>query len=648
MIAEAIQWVGSFFGLFGGEAAQSTASLNGYQSAMQNYMSSLQNYFGGTSEGIDENNKQIEKLKKATMGFDELNVVSNPATSASGASGGPSAGASLGAMPAAPNPSDFGLGGSGLGLDLDLSKAKEEIEGLLVLVGLVGAGLLTWKIADFIKQLKTSKDYVDKVKKSVKNVAGSIMTAAGAALLVSGYMKSWGDGVDWGNLATTLAGIGLIVGGLALQFGSLAASIALAVGGVAMLVLGVKDFIANGPTAQNTILIIGGAIATAVALATMGVGPLVAAIVGLTAAVAAFTIGILLEEPAIMSVKDAQDALTEAKNRAAEAENSYINAVDAAEASMKRLEEAEKNANMTGAELYAQVQSGILDYKDMTAEQKELYKAYVDNEQKQKDLTETTKAFEEAKKAETLASYEHQLALAKESGDYQSFKKSVVDAFKAGEISAQEAQDLISKSMSEMSDDSQKTFMEDLPSDLKNGLDPHKYESTGTKIKKWFSNLWKDIKGVFKDVKTWFKDIGEKIGEAVSGAVSNAINWILEKAIGIINGFIDSINWCIDILNAIPAVSISKITRLEVPKLATGGIVDGATVAMIGERGKEAVLPLENNTEWMDKLADRIASRNGAPSKIVLMVGERELGYATINSINNITKQTGNLQLVMV
>ena len=47
------------------------------------------------------------------------------------------------------------------------------------------------------------------------------------------------------------------------------------------------------------------------------------------------------------------------------------------------------------------------------------------------------------------------------------------------------------------------------------------------------------------------------------------------------------------------------------PQLARGGIVDAPTTAIIGERGREAVLPLESNTGWMDILADRIAGRIG-------------------------------------
>lgn len=42
--------------------------------------------------------------------------------------------------------------------------------------------------------------------------------------------------------------------------------------------------------------------------------------------------------------------------------------------------------------------------------------------------------------------------------------------------------------------------------------------------------------------------------------------------------------------------------------MATGGIVDKATIAMIGEAGTEAVVPLEHNTEWLGKMADMLAT----------------------------------------
>jgi hypothetical protein len=50
---------------------------------------------------------------------------------------------------------------------------------------------------------------------------------------------------------------------------------------------------------------------------------------------------------------------------------------------------------------------------------------------------------------------------------------------------------------------------------------------------------------------------------------------------------------------------------------ATGGIMNAATLLglngagahIAGEAGQEAILPLDRNTEWMDKIADRLAGR---------------------------------------
>lgn len=156
----------------------------------------------------------------------------------------------------------------------------------------------------------------------------------------------------------------------------------------------------------------------------------------------------------------------------------------------------------------------------------------------------------------------------------------------------------------------------------------------------FFSDLWTKIKNTFKGLGT---TLGTAIGGAVKTALNSVINWVettINKAIGLING-------AIDIINKLPGVDVDKISKLSLPRLATGGIAMRPTVAMIGEAGKEAVLPLENNTEWMDMLAERLASRYNAPSKIVLKVGEKELGWASINGINQITRQTGELQLVL-
>jgi phage-related protein len=166
-----------------------------------------------------------------------------------------------------------------------------------------------------------------------------------------------------------------------------------------------------------------------------------------------------------------------------------------------------------------------------------------------------------------------------------------------------------------------------------------------------FSGNWKLA---WQGIKDFFKGIWDGIWSICKGIVNLIIDGINGLWTGIYNVIKGLVNGIGSIAGAIGSLfgqdwKFSMPSKpAKIPKLATGGIVRSATVAMVGEAGKEAVLPLENNTEWMDKLADKIAGRQTTPSKIVLMLNEKELGWANINSINSITRQTGELQLAFV
>lgn len=81
--------------------------------------------------------------------------------------------------------------------------------------------------------------------------------------------------------------------------------------------------------------------------------------------------------------------------------------------------------------------------------------------------------------------------------------------------------------------------------------------------------------------------------------------------------------------------------------LATGGITTGPTYALIGEAGKEAVMPLEHNTGWMDTLAQRIhafidgGQTAAAPMVFKFYVGGKKISQHVIQDINSITQTTG-------
>ena len=163
-------------------------------------------------------------------------------------------------------------------------------------------------------------------------------------------------------------------------------------------------------------------------------------------------------------------------------------------------------------------------------------------------------------------------------------------------------------------------------------------------IKEWFNT---SVKPKFT-VAYWvgkFNTIKEGAKSAFNGVID-----IIERAINRIINKINTLSW--NIPDWVPVVGGEKFgfnfKEVKIPRLAEGGIATRSILANIGENGREAVLPLENNTQWMDKLADKIASRNSGPTRIVLSVDGKELGYATIDSFNKIYKQTGTLPLVVM
>ena len=167
------------------------------------------------------------------------------------------------------------------------------------------------------------------------------------------------------------------------------------------------------------------------------------------------------------------------------------------------------------------------------------------------------------------------------------------------------------------------------------------------------------IQEKWKGVKDWFDTNvapkftitywTEKFNTIKNGAKAafNGIITVIETAINNIIKKLNTISW--QIPSYVPTYGGKtfgfNLSTVSIPRLATGGITNGSVLANIGENGREAVLPLENNTGWMDILADRIAARSS--QRVVLQVGEKELGWATIGAINGITKQTGGLQLAL-
>lgn len=167
-------------------------------------------------------------------------------------------------------------------------------------------------------------------------------------------------------------------------------------------------------------------------------------------------------------------------------------------------------------------------------------------------------------------------------------------------------------------------------------------------IKKVFSNWGSFFSGLWDKIKQIFKNIGQAIGNAISSTVKGAVNAVLNTATGIINGFIRAINIAIDIINAIPGVNIKKLNLLDVPKMERGGVLKKGQIGLLEGNGAEAVVPLEKNTEWINKVAAQLGDALGAGNgDIVLQVDGNTFGRIAKRSINKHTLQTGKLDLVL-
>lgn len=171
-------------------------------------------------------------------------------------------------------------------------------------------------------------------------------------------------------------------------------------------------------------------------------------------------------------------------------------------------------------------------------------------------------------------------------------------------------------------------------------------------VKNAFSSIGSFFSGVWSTVKNIFVNAGQMVGSAVGGAFRGAVNAVLGTIENIVNGFINMINGVIGVINALPGVSLGYINGISLPRLARGGIVDSPTIAMIGEAGKEAVVPLENtgflqtmgrvvSSAVADVIGNNQPTSSGLTGDIVIQLGGTEYARFTIDEINKEQERVG-------
>lgn len=166
-----------------------------------------------------------------------------------------------------------------------------------------------------------------------------------------------------------------------------------------------------------------------------------------------------------------------------------------------------------------------------------------------------------------------------------------------------------------------------------------------------WSNAWNGIKNIFKTIFDSLVNIAKKPLNLVITMVNGVINGINKMISALNNLNIDVPDWVPGIGGESFGFNFSTIP--SIPALAKGGIVDSPTLAMVGEAGKEAVMPLENNTGWISDLAGQIASILGTGNNsvstdqqggdIVFMLDSSIIGRVALNELIKMRKQGKNV-----
>ena len=132
-------------------------------------------------------------------------------------------------------------------------------------------------------------------------------------------------------------------------------------------------------------------------------------------------------------------------------------------------------------------------------------------------------------------------------------------------------------------------------------------------LAKFVVDLVKKIPGLFVSLVSTMWNVGTSLGGALLGALIDALKGLGEKGLAVgksfangIIGFINrnvikKINDLLDFTISVGPISY-RVNPPDIPPIpelmANGGIVTGPTLAMIGEAGPEAVIPLSRGAQY--------------------------------------------------
>lgn len=455
-----------------------------------------------------------------------------------------------------------------------IDKVKKAFEGILIVVLAIGAALLMWKVYSMISSLM-------EISPLLGGIAGAIAMVAGAALSVVSYFHMWKDGVDWKGLIGYIAGVAIAAGGVLAIFGSLAAGIVIIVAAIAGFILSLKDIIENGVNAKNIALLLLSAFGL-VAGVFMAFGAPAAAVVGGIIAIIAAMILLSKKSEEIKNLikslwedhlkpfgKNVVEGVNVIKEFFLVFWNAYIRPI--LEAIGKKWEDLVNNYIAPMVAEFLKLLWSIIDlisalWRNLLVPFINFLIAYIIPTIAPIIQTVTTLVFGMAKMIISIIT-------------------GLIEIFRG--------------------------FV-----DVITGIVNGDWRKACQGIAEILHGSWIVIRGIINAI------LGGV--EVMSNGVVNAANTIIDAFNGLHFNIPD---WVPKIGGKNFGFNIAHVRAVNVPRLANGGITTGRTIAEIGEAGTEGVLPLENNTGWMDKFADKLVNRmpsTNTPSTLILEMNGKQ------------------------
>ena len=154
----------------------------------------------------------------------------------------------------------------------------------------------------------------------------------------------------------------------------------------------------------------------------------------------------------------------------------------------------------------------------------------------------------------------------------------------------------------------------------------NKFFGAWSAIKSVFSGWGSFFGGLWEKIKSKFSSIGTSLGKTMGSAVKSALNKVLSTIESAINKGIGLINSAIKLANKLPGINVGTVPKVNLPRLAKGGVLEKGQVGLLEGSGAEAVVPLEQNRKWLGKVAEDLyelqsnSFHNEDSSQIVMLL----------------------------